>query len=98
MATGQAMGELRDALMEAASALGHAAALAAELEETRPRTVGRSYSIPELAEVTGISEDTLRSAVRAGRIPVFSVTGGPRGNRVRESDWLAIEAEAGEVA
>ena len=88
------MGELRDALMEAASALGHAAALAAELEDGRPRHVQRSYSVAELSEATGVPRNTIWDAIRAGRVRAISVTGGPRGTRMPESDWLAFEDDA----
>lgn len=58
-------------------------------------TVERSYSVPELTEMTGIPGSTLRKLVASGELPSFSVTGGPKGNRVRESDWLAFCGEGG---
>lgn len=83
------------ALDAAWAAAGEAIANALRLQfaevagRDRP-TVERSYSVPELSELSGIPGSTLRKLVSEGEIPVFSVTGGPKGNRVRESDWLAF--------
>ena len=66
-----------------------------ELAGREKPTVERSYSVPELSDISGIPQSTLRQLVASGELPVFSVTGGSRGNRVLESDWLAFCGEGG---
>ena len=69
----------------------------AELAVRSEPTIERTYSVAELAELTGWSESTLYRAVGTGQLVAVMPNGTTRGMRVRASDyerWLSARTGA----
>lgn len=60
--------------------------------ECQSRRLERSYSVREIESLTGVNYQTIYRAVKRGDLEAMFPSGGMRGMRIKESDYLSWEA------
>lgn len=63
-----------------------------DVTECRSPRLERSYSVSELETLTGVKYQTIYRAVKRGDLAAMLPSGGMRGMRIKESDYLSWEA------
>ena len=61
----------------------------------RRPAVERTYSVAELAEMSGIGRGALYAAIRGGRLRAVVPNGVSRGKRVTQGEWERFVAASG---